>query len=357
MGRCAATLWVSASNDAEHCSRPFRRHTVHRPVSGTIYSGGEQFSLPATGCGLSVGNFDGVHLGHREIIRRLRELAGGRGLPAVAVTFDPHPAAVLRPDRMPPPLTTAQRRAELLLGLGLDAVVVLDTTADLLGLSPAEFYERVLKNCLRGAAFVEGEDFRFGAERLGDTEQLRTWAIRDGLAFAAVSPVVAGTAAVSSSRVRQLLSSGEVTAAAELLGAAYAVSGTVEHGEHRGATIGFPTANLGGVATLLPAEGVYAGLATTTAGSRHAAAIHVGKNLTFSAARPTVEVHLIDFSGDLYGQPLRVAFGRRLRDTCRFASVEELTRQLRRDVAAAAVVEVADAAWPPPRVTTTFLRG
>ncbi len=357
MGRCAATLWVSASNDAEHCSRPFRRHTVHRPVSGTIYSGGEQFSLPATGCGLSVGNFDGVHLGHREIIRRLRELAGGRGLPAVAVTFDPHPAAVLRPDRMPPPLTTVQRRAELLLGLGLDAVVVLDTTADLLGLSPENFYAEVLRTCLRGAAFVEGDDFRFGAGRQGDTETLRAWANRDGLAFAAVSPVVADDGAVSSSRIRQLLSSGEVAAAADLLGAAYAIKGTVEHGQHRGAAIGFPTANLTDVATLLPAAGVYAGLATTAAGSRHAAAIHIGKNLTFAAARPTVEVHLIGFNGDLYGQSLRVAFGRRLRDTCRFAGVDELTDQLRRDVAEAAAAELADAAWPPPRVTTSRLRG
>jgi riboflavin kinase/FMN adenylyltransferase len=342
---------------AEISPRPSCQQTVNRPVSGTIFSGGEPFSVPATGCGLSVGNFDGVHLGHREIIRQLRELASSHGLPAVAVTFDPHPATLLRPDRVPPPLTTVMRRAELLLSLGLDAVLVLETTPDLLRLSPEEFYERVLRGCLRGAAFVEGKDFRFGSERQGDTEQLRAWAGRDGLAFAAVSPVVAADAAVSSSRVRQLLLSGESVAAAELLGAAYAISGTVEHGQHRGAAIGFPTANLAGIPTLLPAEGVYAGLATTAAGSRHAAAIHVGKNLTFAAARPTVEVHLIDFSGDLYGQPLRVAFGRRLRDTCRFAGVEELIGQLGRDVADAAAAAVADAAWPPPRVTTTSLRG
>lgn len=357
MGRWAATLWVPAANTAERSPRLSRHRTVHRPVSGTIYSGGEPFSLPATGCGLSVGNFDGVHRGHREIVRQLRELAGAHGLPAVAVTFDPHPATLLRPDRVPPPLTTVTRRAELLLSLGLDAVVVLDTTADLLGLTPAQFYEQVLRRCLRGAALVEGDDFRFGADRQGDAEQLRAWANRDGLAFAAVSPVVAGTAAVSSSRVRQLLSSGEVAAAAELLGAAYCISGTVEHGEHRGAAIGFPTANLTDVATLLPAAGVYAGLATTMEESQHAAAIHIGKNLTFAAARPTVEVHLIGFDGDLYGQSLRVAFGRRLRDTCRFDGVDELTDQLRRDVAEAAAAEVADSSWPPPRVTISRLRG
>lgn len=304
-----------------------------------------------------MGNFDGVHLGHREIIRQLQELAGSHGLPAVAVTFDPHPAAVLRPGRVPPPLTTVHRRAELLLSLGLDAVVVLDTTAELLRLSPAAFYELVLRNCLRGAAFVEGDDFRFGADRQGDTETLRAWAVRDGLACVAVSPVVAGAATVSSSRIRQLLDRGEVTAAGELLGAPYAIAGTVEHGQHRGAAIGFPTANLGDVATLLPAEGVYAGLATTAAGGRYAAAIHIGKNLTFAAARPTVEVHLIDFRGDLYGQPLRVAFGRRLRGTKRFAGVVELTEQLARDVAAAAATEMADEAWPPPRVTTSRLSG
>jgi len=311
--------------------------------------------FPATGCGLSLGNFDGVHLGHREIVHRLRALAGGRGLPAVAVTFDPHPAALLRPDTMPPPLTSVRRRAELLLGLGLDAVVVLDTTAELLRLSAAAFYEQVLRGSLQGAACVEGHDFRFGAGRRGDTAQLQAWAARDGLAFAAVPPVVAGGAAVSSSRIRQHLRDGETGAAAALLGAAYAMSGTVEHGGHRGAAIGFPTANLGQIMTLLPAAGVYAGLATTAAGSRHAAAIHIGKNLTFAAARPTVEVHLINYSGDLYGQSLRVAFGPRLRGTQRFSGVEALTEQLHRDVAAAAAAAVADDAWPPPRVTISRL--
>ncbi|NBS33396.1 MAG: hypothetical protein EBS83_11505 [Planctomycetia bacterium] len=174
----------------------------------------------------------------------------------------------------------------MLLSLGLDAVVVLDTNAGLLGLSPADFYELVLRKCLRGAAFVEGDDFRFGAGRQGDTEQLRAWASRDGLACAAVSPVVTDGIAVSSSRIRQLLSNGEAAAAAEVLGTAYAISGRVEHGQHRGAAIGFPTANLTDLATLLPAAGVYAGQATTVAGSQHAAAIHIGKNLTFAAARP-----------------------------------------------------------------------
>ncbi len=352
-----ATLCEVASACAKPSLRLSRRLTVHRPVSGIIYSGGKAFSLPDAGCGLSVGNFDGVHLGHQEIIRQLRQLAGGHGLPAVAVTFDPHPATLLRPDSVPPPLTTVQRRVELLLGLGLDAVVVLDTTAGLLGLSPADFYDLVLRKCLRGAAFVEGDDFRFGAGRQGDTKQLRTWAARDGLACEAVSPVVTDGRAVSSSRIRQLLSDGETAAAAEVLGTAYAISGTVEHGQHRGAAIGFPTANLTDLATLLPAAGVYAGLATTAAGSQHAAAIHIGKNLTFAAACPTVEVHLIGFRGDLYGQPLRVAFGRRLRGTQRFAGVDALAQQLRRDVADAARAEVADQAWPPPRVTTSRLRG
>ena len=352
-----ATLCEVASACAKPSLRLSRRLTVHRPVSGIIYSGGKAFSLPDAGCGLSVGNFDGVHLGHQEIIRQLRQLAGGHGLPAVAVTFDPHPATLLRPDSVPPPLTTVQRRVELLLGLGLDAVVVLDTTAGLLGLSPADFYDLVLRKCLRGAAFVEGDDFRFGAGRQGDTKQLRTWAARDGLACEAVSPVVTDGRAVSSSRIRQLLSDGEAAAAAEVLGTAYAISGTVEHGQHRGAAIGFPTANLTDLATLLPAAGVYAGLATTAAGSQHAAAIHIGKNLTFAAACPTVEVHLIGFSGDLYGQPLRVAFGRRLRGTQRFAGIDALVEQLRRDVADAAGVEVADQAWPPPRVTTSRLKG
>lgn len=330
---------------------------MHRPVSGTIFSQGEPFSLPASGCGLSVGNFDGVHLGHREIVRRLLALAGARGLPAVAVTFDPHPAALLRPESPPPLLTLPSRRAELLLSLGLQAVVAIETTPELLSLSAEAFYDQVLRGCLRGAALVEGDDFRFGAGRRGDTGQLRQWAGRDGLGFAAVPPVLADGEPVSSSRVRRLLSTGDTSAATKLLGTAYTVSGRVEHGQHRGAAIGFPTANLAGIGTLLPAEGVYAGAAVTAAGQRHAAAIHIGKNLTFAARQPTVEVHLIGFSGDLYGQSLQVAFGPRLRGTRRFAGVEELTAQLRQDVAVAAAGGLAADPGPPVVVTAARLSG
>jgi len=291
--------------------------------------------MPDAGCGVTVGNFDGVHAGHRAIVSRLRELAQPLGLPAVGVTFDPHPAALLRPDGPPPPLMVMRHRVETLLSIGLDAVVVLDTTPALLALTAVAFYNEVLRGCLQAAAIVEGPNFHFGAGRQGTVEQLRDWTSRDELGFAVVPPVLAAGEPVSSSRIRRLLATGDVGAAAELLAAPYAISGKVVHGQKRGASIGFPTANLGGITTLLPKDGVYAGVASTAAGQRYPAAIHIGRNLTFASTTPTVEVHLIGFAGDLYGQSLEVMFADRLRATQQFAGVEALTLQLRQDVAAA----------------------
>lgn len=314
---------------------------MHRPPTGTLFSSGPLFSLPEAGCGLTVGNFDGVHAGHRVIVSRLRELAEQLGLPAVGVTFDPHPAALLRPEGPPPPLMTVRQRVEALLRIGLDAVVVLDTTPTLLALTAAAFYEEVLRGCLRAAAIVEGANFHFGVGRQGTVEQLQDWTSRDNLGFDVVPPVVVAGEPVSSSRIRQLLVEGDVVAAGELLAAPYVVSGTVVHGQKRGGSIGFPTANLSGMHTLLPQDGVYAGMATTATGQRFAAAIHIGRNLTFAATVPTVEVHLIGFNGDLYGQTLDVRFAHRLRATQQFPGVEALTLQLQQDVAAASTAMAA----------------
>jgi riboflavin kinase/FMN adenylyltransferase len=330
---------------------------VPRSPSGTIYSGKGRLSPAEAGWGLTVGNFDGVHVGHRKIIEQLCGLVRPQGLLAVAVTFDPHPATLLRPQGPPPPLTRINRRIEMLLGLGLDAVVVIDTTPALLQYSAETFYLEVLCGCLHAKAFVEGEDFRFGAERQGDIQQLQAWAMRDGLGFAAVPAVQQGDQPVSSSRVRQLITAGAVAEASKLLGAAYEISGTVVTGQQRGAGLGFPTANLHGIGTLLPADGVYAGVATTATGQRYAAAIHVGKNLTFGATAATVEVHLIGFTGDLYGQRLAVSFGEQLRQTQQFAGVEALVTQLQKDVAEAssATVEMIKT-LPQERVSFTISR-
>jgi riboflavin kinase/FMN adenylyltransferase len=301
---------------------------------------------------VTVGNFDGVHLGHAAIVKRLLEAGGRLGLPTVAFTFDPHPARILRPAAAPALLTTPERRAALLLGLGVDAVLVQPVDTSLLALSAEDFYDRVLRGDVRAAAIVEGPDFRFGAGRRGDMAMLAALAAADDVEVMAVGPVTRDGEAVSSSRIRALVSDGDIAAAAALLTAPYRLEGLVVHGQARGRTLGFPTANLEAIPTLLPAAGVYAGIAhpsTATAGeggvpgspkpgSAYPAAIHIGPNVSFGATGVTVEVHLIGFDGDLYGQRLDVDFLARLRDTRRFESLDDLKAQLASDVARACSV-------------------
>ncbi|MFM9058036.1 MAG: riboflavin biosynthesis protein RibF [Planctomycetaceae bacterium] len=292
-----------------------------------------------SGCAVAVGNFDGVHLGHAALAARLRGAADRAGVPAVALTFDPHPASLVRPGGAPVPLTTPARRAELLLALGLDAVLVQPVDRALLGLSAEAFYRDVLRGRLRAAALVEGPDFRFGAGRAGDVALLGRLCAADGVTLEVVDPVAAAGGTVSSSRIRALVAAGDVAAANALLTAPFRASGTVVPGARRGAALGFPTANLADIATLVPGAGVYAARAAVRGrAASHAAAVHVGCNVTFGATVPTVEVHLVGFAGDLYGSVLDVDFLRRLRDTRRFDSAGDLTEQLARDVEAAAVV-------------------
>jgi riboflavin kinase/FMN adenylyltransferase len=290
-------------------------------------------------CAVSVGNFDGVHLGHAALVARLRATADRLGVPAVALTFDPHPASLVRPDAAPVPLTTPGRRAELLLALGVDAVLVQPVDRAFIGLSAEAFYGDVLRGRLRAAAVVEGPDFRFGAGRVGDVALLRGLCAADGVAVDVVEPVAAGGGTVSSSRIRALVAAGDVAAANALLTAPFRASGTVVVGARRGAGLGFPTANLADVATLVPGAGVYAARAAVRGGAAwHPAAVHVGCNVTFGATVPTIEAHLVGFAGDIYGSVLDVDFLQRLRETRRFESVDDLKAQLARDVEAAAAV-------------------
>jgi riboflavin kinase/FMN adenylyltransferase len=303
---------------------------------------------------VTVGNFDGVHLGHAAIVAALKATAGRLDMPAVALTFDPHPASVLRPEAAPVPLTTPARRAELLAGLGIDAVLVQPADARLMSLPAESFYMDVLRGRLRAAALVEGADFRFGAGRRGDVTLLREWCAADGLAFDVVAPVLAGGDPVSSSRIRGLFAAGDVEEANRLLTSPLRISGTVVQGKRRGAGLGFPTANLASIATLVPAQGVYAARAAVAdgAGDRttHAAAVHIGPNVSFGETAVSVEVHLVGFAGDLYGRRLDVDFLKRLRDTRRFDTIDELKVQLAADVAAA----VATAGSPPSLAAATL---
>jgi riboflavin kinase/FMN adenylyltransferase len=291
---------------------------------------------------VAVGNFDGVHLGHAAIASRLVAAAEVLGVPAVALTFDPHPASLLRPGLAPAPLTTPARRADLLLALGLDAVLVQPTDAAFVALSAEQFFARILRSRLGGVAFVEGQDFRFGAGRAGDVAMLAHLAAAEGATVEVVPAVRIGGETVSSSRLRTLLAAGDVAAAATLATAPYRLTGTVEPGARRGAGLGFPTANLGGIATLVPAAGVYAARARLAGdGPSHAwfpAAVNIGTSPTFETTTPTVEAHLVGFAGDCYGRVLDVDFLERLRETRRFGSVEELKSQLADDVARAVTI-------------------
>jgi riboflavin kinase / FMN adenylyltransferase len=296
-------------------------------------------------CAVAVGNFDGVHVGHAAIVGRLRAAAARHGVSAVVLTFDPHPASILRPEQAPLPLTTPARRAELLLALGVNAVCVQPADAALMALEAEAFYAGVLRGRFAARAIVEGQDFRFGARRRGDVAMLATLCGRDGVELDVVPPVVIDGEAVSSSRIRTLVAAGRVAEAHTLMTAPYRLTGAVVVGARRGGTIGFPTANLAGIATLLPALGVYAAVAHVD-GVAVPAAVHVGPNVTFGETSVSVEAHLIGFAGDLYGRPLDVDFLDRVRDTRRFSSVEDLKAQLADDVAAARRIVAAAASSP-----------
>lgn len=320
------------------------------PIPLPLVFGSLSTAPPLGRSAVAVGNFDGVHLGHAAIARRLRRVADARGVPAVALTFDPHPASIVRPATAPVPLTTPDRRAELLLALGLDAVLVQPADPSLVALPAETFYREILRNRLGGVAFVEGQDFRFGAGRAGDVAMLTRLATEDGATVDVVPPVAVDGDLVSSSRLRSLIAAGDVATANRLATAPHRVSGTVVEGAKRGRTLGFPTANLGPVPVLLPAPGVYAARASiandATPATWFPAAINIGPAPTFGVATSGVEVHLVGYAGECYGRVLDVDFLARLRDTRRFASADDLRASLANDVARA--VEIASAPRQEP---------
>ena len=249
------------------------------------------------------------------------------------MTFDPHPAMLLRPEQSPPPLTWTERKAELLVDCGIDWMLAYPTDKKLLGLSARQFFDRILLETLQAKAIVEGPNFYFGNNREGDVGLLQTFAKSAGVDVEIVEPTKHQDSLISSSRIRAAIAQGDVAEANSMLGRPYRLRGLVAHGDGRGATLGFPTANLEGIDTLLPAEGVYAGLAITNDGIKRAAAINVGPNPTFDVKTIRVEVHLICFHETLYGQVLEVDFLKRLRGTKPFDSADKLIEQLKLDVA------------------------
>lgn len=306
---------------------------AHLQKAVTVIHHLEAIPSALRGGAVTIGNFDGVHLGHARIIQRLvakaRQVGGG----AVVFTFDPPPVRVLRPRAAPAPLSWTARKAALLAHLGVDAVIAFPATLQFLQLSAEKFFDEIVVHRLAARAVIEGANFFFGRDRSGDIQSLTRFCAQAGILLEVVQPLVIDGEAVSSSRIRQLLASGQVRQAAKLLGRPYRIRGQVVRGAGRGRRLGFPTANLDGVSTLIPAEGIYAG--RVALGDRLLpAAISLGPNPTFDDGQRKVEVHVLDFDGWLYDRPLEVDFVDRLRDIRRYESVDELLVQMKRDVAA-----------------------
>jgi len=287
------------------------------------------FVAPSGGTAVTLGAYDGVHRGHQFVIGHLRRLAAAGGLDSVVLTFDRHPAAVVRPESAPRILTDLDQKLEVLASVGVDHTVVLRFDEARSQEEPEDFVRDVLVGALAARVVVVGEDFHFGHRRRGNVELLAT--MGGGLGFEVVHvPLLAGT---SSTEVRRLLEAGDVAGAAELLGRPHEVRGVVEKGDQRGRELGYPTANVAVPDDILmPSPGIYAGWY----GGEQAAAISVGRRPTFKdgVAPVVLEAYLLDFAGDLYGQQARVSFVSRLRDEERYDSVDQLTRQMALDVEA-----------------------
>ena len=280
---------------------------------------------------LALGNFDGLHRGHMKILDRVRRRAGERGGTPVAMTFDPHPPRVLRPDQAPPLLMTTAQRLESLDRAGMHGVVVVRFTAELAKWEPEEFVRLVLAEWLRVAEVWVGANFLFGRERSGNFTLLRVLGARYNFRAEKIDPVRYRDFVVSSTRIRRLVAEGRVDEAGALLGHPYFIDATVTRGDGRGRTIGFPTANLHPENDLLPPRGVYATLAIV-GGVTKPSVTNIGVRPTFdTSGGESVETHILEDDRDLYGARLRLAFVQRLRDERPFADVDALREQIQAD--------------------------
>lgn len=280
------------------------------------------------------GNHDGVHLGHRALIDAAKRTAEEHGWRTLGMFFDPHPTAVLAPERAPVLITSVERRIEIMRGAGCDDVVVLPFDNEFARMSPDRFVQRVLLDTCRAKGVVVGPDFHFGHKRSGNIETLRRWGKNAGFTVELVQPVMYQDEAVSSTRIRQVLQrDGDVEAAAWMMARLHEITGKVVPGDQRGRQIGFPTANLDVEPLQLPKDGVYA-VVVRVLDRPDAPLLHgvanLGNRPTFEAGR-SVEVHLFGFDGDLYGKRMRIGFAARIRGETKFDDLQALREQIDRD--------------------------
>jgi len=280
---------------------------------------------------LALGNFDGLHRGHLKIVERVRRGAAEHGGTPMAMTFDPHPSRIVRPDKAPPLLMTKAQRLEALDRAGIAAVAVVRFTTELSHWDPETFVRTVLVDWLRVSEVWVGANFLFGHDRSGNFSTLRTLGQRYGFRADKIDPVRYKEFVVSSTRIRRLVAEGRMDEAGALLGHPYYIDGTVVAGKRRGRELGFPTANLQTENELLPPNGVYA-TTTTIDGDVHASLTNVGVRPTFGdTVKPIIEAYVLGFNGDLYGRPVRLGFVQRLRDERKFEDVDALRTQMEAD--------------------------
>ena len=299
----------------------------------SVFAGHAAYRFPPVGAAVAVGNFDGVHLGHRAILEGVRSLSARLGVRSLVYTFDPAPTAVVAPERHQPRLTTLAERVHRLETAGIDEIVVEPFTRAFADGTPEWFATTVLRDRLGAKGLVVGHDFRFGHARAGTLADFRQWV--PAVEVVEVAPVTSAGGAVSSARGRKLLMSGQVEEANALRGRCFSLSGLIVEGQKRGRTLGFPTANLACDEEIRPAIGVYATRAKLVDGRVFPAVTNVGNRPTFNGVGVTVETFVIGLDEALYGQAFTVEFVGAIRGEMRFGSMAELKQQIERDVAAA----------------------
>ena len=300
-----------------------------------LAQGPSRLCLPERGCVATIGNFDGVHLGHRAVIERLAEVGRARQLPVCVVLFEPQPREYFEPDRAPPRLMRLREKLIRLSELPVDQVLLLRFQRRLANLSAEDFIDDLLIRRLRVQHLVIGDDFRFGQKRRGDFAMLRAFGQRAGFEVVDTASVVVDGERVSSTLIREALACTDLDRAARLLGRPYSVCGPIVHGDKRGRTLGFPTANVLMRRKNTPLQGVFAVTMTGIARKPVAGVANVGIRPTVDGRRVLLETHLLDFSAEIYGRKVEVIFHRKLRDETRFAGLAELRNQIETDVISA----------------------
>jgi len=280
---------------------------------------------------VAIGNFDGVHVGHQEIFRRVREEAAGKNGKSVVLTFEPHPLKLLVPEKCPQLITPYSKRLRLIEHFGMDAVVVVHFTREFAALSPEAFFQDILAGTFHVKAVFIGYDFSFGRDRTGSVQNLKKLGREHGIKVEVVAPFKTGGIPVSSTKIRQLVAAGKVETARKLLGRYFFLSGEVVKGHNRGKSLGFPTANIETGHELFPARGVYATFLYYR-GRRYRAATNIGINPTFTNGTLSIETYVVDFDGILYGHEVSVSFVKKIRDEICFPSAGMLVKRMAEDI-------------------------